>query len=80
MAKALPGFERIVVDSQVLNGVPCVRGTRISVVRILDILASNPSWDDLREDYPALEPEDIRQVLTFASSQMTDRFIPLASK
>lgn len=80
MAEAVPGFERIVVDPGVLGGIACVRGTRFSVRRVLDVLSQNPSWDELQADYPALTHEDIRQVLAFASSQMGDRVIPLASK
>jgi len=41
---------------------------RLSVQRVLEILASNPSWDDLRQDYPELEPEDIRQALAYAAA------------
>ncbi len=49
------------------GGAPSVRGMRLSVARVLQLLAENPSWDDLRADYPELEPEDIRQVLDYAA-------------
>ena len=80
MPHPLAKFDRIVADPNILSGIPCVRGTRISVRRVLDILSTNPSWDDLRADYPTLAHDDIQQVLAFAASQMTDRFIPRASK
>ncbi len=40
---------------------------RLTVARVLQVLAENPSWDDLRADYPELETEDIRQVLDYAA-------------
>ena len=62
-----PGLERITVDPAVQGGAPTVRGMRLTVARVLQILAENPSWDDLRADFPELEPEDIRQVLDYAA-------------
>lgn len=79
MIRTFPGFTRITTDPEVLGGTPCVRGMRLSVRRVLEILALNPSWDELRADYPALEPEDIKEVLEFASSQIAGRIVPLAS-
>lgn len=75
MRRSFNGFERITVDPAILAGKPCIRGMRLSVQRVLEILAGNPSWDDLREDYPELEPEDIRQALGFAAAMLTDRVI-----
>lgn len=51
----------------------------MSVQRVLEILAGNPNWDDLRADYPELEPEDIHQTLAFAAAMLTDRVILLDS-
>ena len=79
MPKTFAGFDRITSDPDVLGGRPCIRGMRLSVERVLQILAENPSWDDLEADYPELEEEDIRQALTFAASQVADEVIPLES-
>jgi uncharacterized protein (DUF433 family) len=57
---AFEGFDRITTDPGMLGGKPCIRGMRLSVHRVLEILAENPGWDDLRQDYPELEAEDIR--------------------
>lgn len=62
----VPDYDRIAADPQVLGGKPCIRGTRLSVQRVLEILSANPSWSELREEYPELEAEDIRQALAFA--------------
>jgi len=55
-------LKRITVDPGVLVGKPTIRGMRISVEQILDALAAGVSEQDLLEDYPALQPNDIRAV------------------
>ena len=60
-------FDRITVNPEILNGQPTIRGMRLSVRRVLEAFAAEPSWDDLRADYPALEREDIRQALEYAA-------------
>jgi uncharacterized protein (DUF433 family) len=77
MATPFPGFDRISVDPAIHGGKPCIRGMRLSVQRVLEIMAQNPSWDDLRADYPELEPSDIRQALTFAAANLTEHFLPI---
>lgn len=71
-----PGLDRITTDPALLDGQPCVRGMRLSVQRVLEVLAEHPSWDELRADYPELSEEDVRQVLGFAAVSMADRFVP----
>jgi uncharacterized protein (DUF433 family) len=77
--KTFRGFDRVTADPQVLGGKPCVRGLRLSVQRVLEILSQNPSWQDIQADYPELEQEDIRQVLAFAAAALNDTVIPLDS-
>jgi len=77
MTYRFPGFERITADPAILGGKPCVRGLRLSVQRVLEILALNPDWDELRAGYPELEPEDVREVLAFAAASLNDRVMPL---
>lgn len=73
------GFDRITARPDVLGGKPCIRDMRLSVQRVLEILADNPSWEDLRADYPELEPEDIQQALAYAARFLADeRVVPLA--
>ncbi|MFY9342716.1 MAG: DUF433 domain-containing protein [Planctomycetota bacterium] len=73
------GYDRITSDRQVLDGKPCIRGMRISVQRVLEILAQDPTRDTLREDYPELDEADVRQALAFAAAYLTDSVIPLDS-
>lgn len=74
----LRGFDRITAEPGKLDGKPCVRGMRLSAQRVLEILADNPSWDDLGADYPELEAEDVRQVLAFAAASLaSERIVPV---
>jgi uncharacterized protein (DUF433 family) len=70
-------FDRITCNPRVLNGQPTIRGMRLSVRRVIEALAVYPNWDDLRHEYPELEPEDIRQALGFAARNLDDSVQPL---
>jgi len=61
------GEERIVVDPRVLAGKPVIRGTRIPVDFILELLAEGWSHEDILENYPQLTEEDIRAALRYAA-------------
>lgn len=60
-------LSRITVDSEICHGKPCIRGMRYPVEVILDLLASGMSGDEILDDYPDLEREDIRAVLLYAA-------------
>lgn len=70
-------FDRIVSDPAILDGQPCIRGTRITVRRVLSILATCPSRHGIHEDYPQLTDEDLRQALAYAASVLDDRVVEL---
>jgi uncharacterized protein (DUF433 family) len=50
---------------------------RLTVRRVIEALAIYPNWDDLRAEYPELEPDDIRQALEFAAQNLADSVLPL---
>ena len=54
-------LERISIDPAVMNGQPCVRGTRLTVKRVLHILAQYKNREEIRKDFPRLTDEDIRE-------------------
>jgi uncharacterized protein (DUF433 family) len=60
---------RITVDPTVCGGRPCIRGIRIRVKDVLDLLAAGATRDEILADYPYLEPDDITAVLEFAARQ-----------
>jgi uncharacterized protein (DUF433 family) len=63
--------ERIVVDPEILAGKPVVRGTRLAVEFILELLAAGQSENNLLNDYPGLTREDILACLSYASTWRT---------
>ncbi len=60
-------LKRITISPEVRSGKPCIKGTRITVYDILEYLAGGMSEDEILEDFPSLEREDIRAVLAFAA-------------
>jgi len=62
-----PPFDRITIEPGKLGGQPCIREMRISVRRVLEILAIYPDRLDLFADYPDLDEEDLQQALAFAA-------------
>ena len=70
-------YDRITTDQAVMNGQPCIRGLRLTVRRVLETLATYPDRGQLRDEYPELEDEDIRQALEFAAANLDDRVLDL---
>jgi len=60
-------IDRITADPKILSGKPIVRGTRLSVEFILELLASDIPEKDILEDYPHLTREDIHACLKYAA-------------
>ena len=61
-------FDRITIEPGKMGGQPCIRGMRITVRRVLDILATYTTRAELFEDYPDLQEEDLQQALAFAAA------------
>jgi uncharacterized protein (DUF433 family) len=59
--------ERVILDPKVLAGKPVVKGTRISVELIVDLLANGWTQDQILDSYPQLTTDDIRACLAYAS-------------
>jgi uncharacterized protein (DUF433 family) len=62
--------DRITVDPAQCGGRPCVRGMRIRVTDVLDLLANGLTLEQVIEDLPDLELEDVRACLRFASRRI----------
>jgi uncharacterized protein (DUF433 family) len=62
-------LERITIDPARRSGKPCIRDTRIAVYDVLDYLASGMSEEDVLNDFPELDVEDIRASLAFAAAR-----------
>ncbi len=61
------GFDRISFNNNVMGGRACIRGMRITVSLIINLLANGMSSKEIIEDYPYLEEEDIRQALKYVA-------------
>ncbi len=62
-------FERITMNPEVMGGKPCIRGMRITVYDVLSYLASGMSYEEILEDFPYLEKEDILASLEYAAER-----------
>lgn len=69
---------RITIDPQVCGGRPCIRGMRIRVSDVLDLLAAGNSRPTILSDYPYLENEDIDAALEYASEAINHRIVKAA--
>lgn len=62
--------DRIMIDPAVLVGKPVVKGTRLAVEFVVDLLAEGWTEAEILEEYPILKPEDIRACLGYASAML----------
>ena len=62
-------LDRITIDPEQCGGRPCIRGMRIRVKDILDLLAAGVAQETILRDYPYLEPVDIQAALEYAAVQ-----------
>jgi uncharacterized protein (DUF433 family) len=65
-------FERISVDPAVCSGKPCIRGTRIMVKNILGMVSGGYDIHRIKESYPELSEDDIREAIEYASYVVDD--------
>lgn len=61
----------------IMNSQACIPGTRLTVRRALEALATYPDRDELRSEYPELDEEDIRQALEYAAANLDDEVLEL---
>jgi len=69
-------FDRITMDPEKCFGKPCIRGLRMPVTSILAYLSGGMSIEEMLDDWPELEREDIYQALGFAAVLMEEKVIP----
>ena len=63
-------LERITINPEQAGGRPCIRGMRIRVIDVLELLAAGASREEILSDYPYLEPEDIQASLLYAARRL----------
>ena len=70
-------FSRITIDPNQMGGVPCLRGLRIPVATVVGMVAEGMSETEIRQAYPDLQVEDIREALRYAAEALRERELPL---
>lgn len=68
-------LDRITSNPARMNGQPCIRNLRLTVRRVIELIATYPDRQELYQEFPELEEEDIFQALVFASTYLDDRQI-----
>ena len=71
--------QRIIVDHDILAGKPIIKGTRISVELILELLSSGMSVQDIIKEYPHLKKEDVLAALSYATRVLRQEEIYVTS-
>lgn len=70
-------FERISVEPERMDGVPCIRGLRIPVATVVGMVATGMTSAEILDAYPDLEPRDISEALLYAAEAVRERVLPL---
>lgn len=73
MSEVVSRLDRITVDPSICHGAPTIRGMRLRVQDILELLASGMTYDEILTDYDELERDDILAVLEFAALDSAGR-------
>ncbi len=72
-------FTRITVSTEIMGGVPCIRGLRIPVATVVGMVADGMPDAEILAAYPDLEVDDIREALRYAAEAVRERELPLAA-
>ena len=73
-------LSRITIRSEQCHGQPCIRGMRIRVSDVLEMLAGGMSHEEILTDYPYLERDDIRAALAYAAQEMKHPIVVTAAQ
>ena len=72
-----PLLERVTIDPRICGGKPCIRGTRIWVSLILDLLAGGMAEAELVAEYPQLTHEDVLAAIAYGAEMTRERIVPV---
>ena len=74
-----PLLDRISIDPNVCFGMPCIRGTRLWVSLILNLLSQSMSFEEIIAEYPQLEEEDIRATIAYGAEMSRERYVEIST-
>lgn len=69
-------FQRVSVDPAQMGGVPCIRGLRIPVATIVDMVAEGSTTQQILDAYPDMVEADVQEALRFAAEAVRERELP----
>lgn len=73
----MTGYDRITFDPQILGGRACIRGMRLSVSLLVNLVANGMTVEQILKEYPLLEAADVRQALQYAAALTNEELHPL---
>lgn len=73
-------LQRISIDPNVCFGKPCIKGTRIWVSLILDLLSDGLTADEVITEYPQLKKEDIQAAIAYGAEMSRERYVEIINK
>lgn len=73
-------LQRISVDQNICFGKPCIRGTRIWVSLLLDLLADGMSIEEILAEYPQLTRDDIRAAIAYGAEMSRERYVDIPAE
>ena len=73
-------FDRITFNPNVMGGRACLRGMRITVAHVVNMVANGMTAKDILEEHPDLQPEDVQQALQYAAFMTRGETYPLSAR
>lgn len=70
-------LERISIDPDICFGKPCIRGHRLWVSLILDMLAAGTTIDEILDDYPGVERDDVLACIAYGAEMSRERYVDI---
>lgn len=70
-------LDRITIEPGKMGGQPCIRGHRFTVEHLLRLLGAGWTLEQVREDFPFIEAEDVRQAIAYAARSLREYHLPV---
>jgi uncharacterized protein (DUF433 family) len=80
MEGTMEPLTRITIDPEVMGGKPCIRGMRVTVGTIVGFIATGKTVEDVLEEYPYLEHEDVMEALSYAAWRAEEKEISMVNR
>jgi len=71
---------RITIDPEIMGGKPCIRGMRVTVGTIVGFIATGKTVENILEEYPYLENEDVMEALSYAAWRAEEKEVSMVNR